>query len=192
MLSRSGVAQNALVVIAVLLSGYALYGLRGIVTPLVLALFLVVMVDGFARELAKRVPFLPEWSALPVALVLTALALGLTVYAVAANAAVFGAQLFDAAPRLNAMIQGFAAFFHLDVPPTIEKLINRLNLGLGSAVSVLKNPTAPAVNGGSPASRAGLCPERAFFSSSNTSPSKFFFLRPSETDIFRPCATIFL
>ena len=87
MLTRSGVAQNALVVIAVLLSGYALYWLRGIVTPLALALFLMVMVDGFARELAKRAPFLPEWSALPVALVLTALALGLTVYAVAANAA---------------------------------------------------------------------------------------------------------
>ena len=102
MFSRSGVAQNALVVIAVLLSGYALYGLRGIVTPLALALFLVVMVDGFARELAKRVRFLPEWAALPVALVLTALAVGLTVYAVAANAATFGAQLFDAAPRLNA------------------------------------------------------------------------------------------
>ena len=127
MFSRSGVAQNALVVIAVRLSGYALYGLRGIVTPLALALFLVVMVDGFARELAKRVRFLPEWAALPVALVLTALAVGLTVYAVAANAATFGAQLFDAAPRLNAMIQGVAGLFHLDVPPTIQQLINQLN-----------------------------------------------------------------
>jgi predicted PurR-regulated permease PerM len=127
MLVRSGVAQNALVVIAVLLSGYALYWLRGIVTPLALALFLMVMVDGFARELAARVSFLAEWAALPVALGLSALAFGLTVYAVAANAAGFGAELFAAAPRLNAIIAGVAAFFHLQVPPTIQQLINQLN-----------------------------------------------------------------
>ncbi|HTK36111.1 MAG TPA: AI-2E family transporter [Caulobacteraceae bacterium] len=127
MIIRSGVAQNALVVIAVILSGAALYWMRGIVAPLALALFMMVMIDGFARELAKRVPFLPEWAALPVALGLSALVFGLTVCAVAANAAAFGAQLFDAAPRLNAMIAGVAGLFHLQVPPTIQQLINQLN-----------------------------------------------------------------
>jgi AI-2 transport protein TqsA len=127
MIVGSGVSRNATVVIAVILAGAALYWMRGIVTPLALALFLMVMIDGFARELAKRAPFLPEWAALPVALLTSALVFGLTVYAVAANAAAFGAQLFDAAPRLNAMIAGVAGLFHLDVPPTIQQLINRLN-----------------------------------------------------------------
>ena len=127
MLVRSAIAQNALVVIAVVITGYALFWMRGILTPLALALFLMIMVDGFARVLAQRVRVLPEWAALPVALGLSAAAFGLTVYAVAANAPAFGAQLFDAAPRLNTLIAQVAGFFRIQVPPTIQGLINQLN-----------------------------------------------------------------
>lgn len=123
----SGVARNALVVIAVVISGYALFWMRGILTPLALAVFLMVMVDGFARTLAEHAPFLPEWAVLPVTLVLTALGLGLTVYAVAANAAGFGQELFAAAPRLNAIIAQIAGAFSIRVPPTVQELINQLN-----------------------------------------------------------------
>ncbi len=87
----------------------------------------MVMVDGFARTLAARAPFLPEWAAMPVALLLSVLGFGLTVYAVAANAAGFGAALFDAAPRLNTLIAQVAAFFRIHVPPTVQELINQLN-----------------------------------------------------------------
>lgn len=124
---QSVVTRNAVVLIAVVVTGYALYWMRGILTPLALAIFLMVMVDGFARVLAHRVPVLPDWAALPVALVLSVLAFGLTVYAVAANAAGFGAELFDAAPRLNRVIAQIAHFFGVRVPPTIEELINQLN-----------------------------------------------------------------
>jgi len=123
----SGVTRNAVVLIAVVIGGYALYWLRGILTPLALAVFLVVMVDGFARVLAGRVPHLPTWAALPVALGLSVLVFGLTVYAVAANGAAFGAELFDAAPRLNQVIGRLAHFVGVQVPPTIQELINQLN-----------------------------------------------------------------
>ncbi len=140
MVQKQGVTRTATVVIAVIATAYALFWLRGILTPLALAMFLMVMVDGFARFLARRAPLLPEWSVLPVALVLTALGFGLTVYAVAANAAGFGAQLFAAAPRLNDLIAQLAGFFRIAVPPTIEQLINQLNpiRYLGNAATALQ------------------------------------------------------
>jgi predicted PurR-regulated permease PerM len=137
---ESAVGRNALVIIAVVVTCYALFWMRGILTPLALALFLMVMVDGFARTLARHAPFLPEWAVLPVTLLLTTLGFGLTVYAVAANAATFGAELFDAAPRLNALIAQVAGAFHIRVPPTVQQLINQLNpiRYLGSVAAALQ------------------------------------------------------
>ncbi|OYX36402.1 MAG: AI-2E family transporter [Caulobacterales bacterium 32-69-10] len=140
MVQKQGVTRTATVIIAVIATAYALYWLRGILTPLALAMFLMVMVDGFARTLAKYAPFLPEWAALPVALAISAVSFGLIVYAVAANAAGFGAELFDAAPRLNVMIAQVAHFFRISVPPTVQQLINQLNpiRYLGNVASALQ------------------------------------------------------
>ena len=124
---NSSLARNSLVIIAVIVTAYALYWMRGILTPLALAVFLLVMIDGLARELCRRAPFLPEWAALPVALLLSCLALATIVYAVAANAPGFAAQLIDAAPKLNALIADIAIRMGVRVPPTIQGLINQLN-----------------------------------------------------------------
>ena len=51
--TNSGVARNALVIIAAILGAYALHWLRDILTPLALAVFLLAMVDGLARLLAQ-------------------------------------------------------------------------------------------------------------------------------------------
>src|ERR1700760_2973399 len=99
MYTQSGVARGASIIMAALLTGYALFWLRGILTPLALALFLVVMVDGVARFLARRAPVLPPAAALPVALALLVVALAATVYVVAGSAASFGAEILGAAPR---------------------------------------------------------------------------------------------
>ena len=53
---ESSVARNALVILAVLASGATLYLMAGILTPLALAMFLAVMIDGFARVLQHRLP----------------------------------------------------------------------------------------------------------------------------------------
>ena len=127
MYTQSGVARSASIIVAALITGYALYWLRGILTPLALALFLMVLVDGFARFLAKRAPMLPSAAALPVALGLSVLAAGATVYVVAGNAASFGAQLVGAAPRFNALLAQLASAVGVAVPPTIPQLINQLN-----------------------------------------------------------------
>lgn len=137
----SGVARNALVIMAVLVTAYGLYWLRAILTPLVLAIFLLVMIDGLSRGIAKRVPGLPEWAALPVALLVTVLAFASTVYIVVANAAGFAAQLVAAAPRLNQIIHDIAVAMGVRVPPTIQGLINQLNpiRYLGNAAGLLQS-----------------------------------------------------
>lgn len=125
-MTNSGVSRNALVVAAVILTVAALLWAATILTPLVLALFLMVMVDGFARLLA-RAPLLPEWAALPVALLLTALGFGLTVYVVVNNTASFVGELIKDLPRLNAVIAQIGGAFGVHVPPTVEQIINQIN-----------------------------------------------------------------
>jgi AI-2 transport protein TqsA len=123
----SGVGRNATVVIAAILGAYALYWLREILAPLALAFFLLAMVDGFARQLAHRVPVLPDKAALPVALAVSVLVAALVVYAVAANAAGFAQQLISETVRLNDIIAKIAGVFGVKVPPTVSQLVNQLN-----------------------------------------------------------------
>jgi len=125
-MTNSGVSRNAVVVVAVILAGGALLWGAAILTPLVLALFLMVMVDGFARLLA-RTPFLPEWAALPVALLLTALGFGITVYVVVNNTAGFIQEMIKDLPRLNAVIAQIGGILGVHVPPTVQQIIDQIN-----------------------------------------------------------------
>jgi AI-2 transport protein TqsA len=125
--TNSGVARNALVVIAALLGAYALYWLRDILTPLALAVFLLAMVDGLARLIAQRAPFVPQSLALPIALAGSVLVSALVVYAVGANAASFAQELINETARLNQIIARIAGAFGVRVPPTVAQLVNQLN-----------------------------------------------------------------
>ena len=59
-------AQKATgVILAVSVLGVLLWALRDIVTPLVLAVFLLLMIDGLARALSTRVPRFPDKLGLP-------------------------------------------------------------------------------------------------------------------------------
>ena len=126
--SRAATQRNALVIIAVIVAGAAFYWLGAILTPLALALFLMVMIDSFARVLA-RVPRFPALAALPVAIVLAILAFALVAFMVANNAAAFAGQLLGEAPKLNALIAKLAVSMHLATPPTIDQMIQRIDPG---------------------------------------------------------------
>ena len=126
-MTNSRVARNAVVIIAAILSAYALFWMRTILTPLALALFLLAMVDGLAREIAQRAPLVPKVLALPLALAGSVLVGALVVYAVAANAAGFAQELINDTARLNQIIARIAGLFGVKVPPTLNQLINQLN-----------------------------------------------------------------
>src|SRR5687768_8327918 len=105
------VSRNALVILAVIAGGAALYWLADILTPLALAVFLAVMIDGFARVLRRRLPGLSRNAAVPVAIVLSILLFFGAAFVIADNATAFVAQLSTYGPRLNGLIARIAGVF---------------------------------------------------------------------------------
>jgi AI-2 transport protein TqsA len=146
-ISPSITGRNALVFLAVIAGGAALYWMRGILTPLALAVFLAVMIDSFARVLVQRAPRFPQRLALPTAIVLSILMFGLIVWVVTANGAGFVAQMREYAPRLNEVIAKIAALVGVKVAPTIGDLIDQLNPSryAGAAAQSLQNFASNAV-----------------------------------------------
>ncbi len=127
MVKSESVTRVSLVIITIAAVGFMLHWMQGILTPLALAWFLMVMIEGSVRVLSARMPFLPKWAGLPLVLLIALTALGLTVFAVAENAGTFGQQLLSAAPRLNGLIAQAAGLFGIAVPPTVQQLIDQLN-----------------------------------------------------------------
>jgi AI-2 transport protein TqsA len=126
-MQQSNVSRVALVVLAVITSGAALNWAAAILTPLVLALFLTVLIDSFARFLQRRAPFIPGWADLPVALLISTIGFGLTVWVVVDNTAAFSARLMADAPRLNHAMMQLSAIAGVKAPPTVEALVNQIN-----------------------------------------------------------------
>ena len=125
--SESATVRASLVILATIATGAALYWLRGIFTPLALAVFLAVMVDGFARVLRSRLPWLSEKAALPSAIVLMVLLFGISGLVIADNASDFVGQLVTYAPKLDNLIARIAGLVGVAVPPTINELFAQLN-----------------------------------------------------------------
>lgn len=125
--AESSVSRNALVILAVIAGGATLYWLSGILTPLALAVFLAIMIDGFARVLNHRLKALPQRAALPVAVILSILLFGGTSYFIAVNATGFATQLIEYGPKLNEVIAKLAGLVHLKVAPTTDTLLHQLD-----------------------------------------------------------------
>ena len=144
---RAHTARNALVVIAVVVGGAAFYWLNGILTPLALALFLLVMIDSFARVLVNRVPHFPKVLAQPLAIALSVGLVVLTILVVADNATAFAGQINTYLPKLNALVGGLAATMGMAKHPTAQQLIDQLNPSsyIGVAAGHLKGFATTAV-----------------------------------------------
>jgi AI-2 transport protein TqsA len=128
-------------IMAVILSGFACWALRHILTPFILALFLLLMVDGLARALHDRIKGFPEKAALPAAIVLIVALFGMAIWLIADNASDFLAQSHDYQARLNALLEQGSRKLGLAVTPTVDQLIHRLNPAsyAGRIAGVLKS-----------------------------------------------------
>ncbi len=146
-ISPSITGRNALVFLAVIAGGAALYWMRGILTPLAMAVFLAVMIDSFARVLVERVPGFPKGLALPSAIILSIIMFGGSVWVVSANGAGFVGQIRDYAPRLNEVIAKVASLVGVKVAPTIGDLIDQLDPSkyAGAAAQALQNFASNAI-----------------------------------------------
>jgi AI-2 transport protein TqsA len=124
---RDTTTRNAVVVIAVVVAGAAMKWLAPILTPLALALFLMVLVDSLARNLKARAPWLPAWAPMPAALLVSVMVFIATALIVAENAPGFVTQLLGYGPRLNEVIAKLASSMGLATPPSLNDLFTQLN-----------------------------------------------------------------
>ena len=127
----STVARNALVAVAIVAVGGAVYWLADILTPLAMAIFLLIMIDGLKRFIEDRTP-VPSHLASAAALIVVILGFFASI-AIIANGAL---NFFDDAtgvtsrmgPRLDQIIGDVSALFGVHTPPTASELIAQLDI----------------------------------------------------------------
>ncbi|MEJ6789397.1 AI-2E family transporter [Brevundimonas sp. BR2-1] len=130
-LPTSTVARNALVLIAVVAGGAAVYWLRGILTPLAMAIFLMIMIDGVKRSVEARTPIPSRWAGAAALLVVV---LGfLASIAIIVNGAT---GFFDQAegitgrigPRIDQILMDGGRMFGIHTAPTAAELLRGLDV----------------------------------------------------------------
>jgi AI-2 transport protein TqsA len=126
-LSQVATVRVAVVILTVIAVGFTFWTLRGILTPFILAVFLLLMVDGLARGMRARIPGFPSAAALPAAIVFIVVLLGLSIWLIADNTAQFASQAPAYTVRLNSLLQTVSSQLGLQVPPTINEVIARAN-----------------------------------------------------------------
>jgi predicted PurR-regulated permease PerM len=115
------------IVVAVILAGGALYALRRILEPFVLAVFLLIVIDGLARALSQRGKFLKPWMALTLACVAIIGIFGFALWLSADNAADFASQAPAYSARIDALLLSGAQRLGLSATPTTASLLHELN-----------------------------------------------------------------
>ncbi len=128
---HSAVARNALVMIAVVAAGAALYWLRDILTPLAMALFLMIMIDGVKRFIEERTR-LPDHLAGIAAVLLVVLGFFAAIGFIVNGAANFFSDASgvtsNIGPRIDAIIRDGASLIGMDAPPTAQELLAGVDL----------------------------------------------------------------
>ena len=123
--AQSGRLQ-ALTIAAVLLAcmgaGAVMWALRSILTPLLLALFLLLLIQGFARSLRRRLPMIPDRLAIPIALVSITGLFAVSVWLAADTATAFVGEAQSYRDRLNQLLEQTSAMLGLSSSPTLQSL----------------------------------------------------------------------
>ena len=119
--------RTVLAVVAVILSGFALWAMRSILTPFALAIFLLLMIDGLARWIEAHLPRAPHWAALTAAVVLIVAVFAVAIALVAVNGAQFAAQSRGYHDRLDTLLKQGAQLAGMDTPPTLDDLFDEVN-----------------------------------------------------------------
>lgn len=119
-------AANALVVIAVVAAGAALYWLRDILTPLAMAVFLMIMIDGVKRAIERRTP-IPSRFAGAAALIVVVLGFLISIWIIIDGAAGFFTDASGVAggmgPRIDQISRDVSALVGVKDPPTLHDMI---------------------------------------------------------------------
>lgn len=134
----STVSRNALVVIAAVAGCWATYWLRDILTPLAMAIFLLIMIGGMQRWLERYARLSPRWAG-AAALILVILGFFASIAIILDGALGFFGEASGVSqsigPRLDQVLTDAYALFGQTEPPTVSELLSQLDLraGIGAA-----------------------------------------------------------
>jgi predicted PurR-regulated permease PerM len=121
-----GAVSNATALIAVILAAFALWALRHVLTPFILAVFLLLVIGGLEGMLFRRTP-LPHRAALPAAIIFVVTLFGLSIWLIAENGAHIVGQSGAYAARLDALLKMGADRLGLRAAPTIDQIFHQLD-----------------------------------------------------------------
>ncbi len=129
--SSPTVSRNALVTIAIIAGGAAVYWLADILTPLAMAIFLMIMIDGVKRSIEARTPLPRRWAGL-AALLLVTLAFAASIWIIFNGAASFFTDASGVSarigPRLDQILADGSHLLNINTAPTTASLIAQINV----------------------------------------------------------------
>jgi predicted PurR-regulated permease PerM len=115
-------------IMTVILVFFALRALRHVLTPFILAVFLLLMIGGLEGVLKRRTPLRQE-VILPAAIAVVVALFGLSIWLIAANGAHIVAESTGFLPRLDLLLKMGSEQLGLQAAPTIDQLFHQLNPG---------------------------------------------------------------
>ena len=136
MAENSTVTRNATALIAVVVAGAALYWLRDIVTPLAMAIFLLIMIDGVTRWVGERLP-VPSWSVSWVSAVIIFTGFAGSIWVIVDGLAGIIAQSQGIGARVDTIIADIASLFGGETPPAARELLGQFDLASYAARAAL-------------------------------------------------------
>jgi predicted PurR-regulated permease PerM len=107
--------RNAGVFIAVVIGGFTVNFFHAIVTPLVIAVFLLLLIDGFSRAVERRLPRCPEWLRSVMGAGLTLGGFALIVVVCARYGREFGSQVSVLVPKLDDLLAQVCISFQIPI-----------------------------------------------------------------------------
>ncbi len=123
---RLATLKAGVTVIAVILAAFALWALRHILTPFILAVFLLLMIGGLENALT-RFAKVAHRAALPAAIVLVVAFFAIAIWVISRNAAAIYGESSVYVDRLNLLLQMGSDKLGLQAAPTIDELFKHLN-----------------------------------------------------------------
>ncbi|MBV9509194.1 MAG: AI-2E family transporter [Caulobacteraceae bacterium] len=138
--------RNAGVFLAVIAGGVTVRYLREIITPLMIAVFLLLLIDGVARAADKRLPFVPAWLRSAAGAVFIIAGFAVVVGVCVHYARGFGGQFAALEPKIDNLLMNLCA--SLELPPlTLSDLFRSGNASarVGEVLGVARGVLVEAI-----------------------------------------------
>ena len=101
--------RNAVLFMAVVMAGFVIKSLQEVITPLVVAVFMLLLIDAFSVGVGRRWPKIPEWFRLSIAVALILAGFIFVVGVCAHYGKSFALQIAGLEPKLDGMLGQMSA-----------------------------------------------------------------------------------